>query len=206
MEDFVNLIEGGESKGTELCYIKNIMENNLGLKIKKLRKTQSLTLAELSGKAGISTSFLSQIENGKQAPTVVTLKKIADALGSPLKDLFNLQQETPEYIRKCDDQALGGLQKIYKQINVLSGKFDGRIIDCFNLVMEPFFEQVEEHAHVGEEFYLVLNGILTVEIEGREFVVNKDESIHFPSSQPHRLMNHGEEDLRLLGVFTPTLL
>ena len=101
---------------------------------------------------------------------------------------------------------MGGLQKIYKQINVLSGKFDGRIIDCFNLVMEPFFEQVEEHAHMGEEFYLVLNGILTVEIEGREFVVNKDESIHFPSTQPHRLMNHGEEDLRLLGVFTPTLL
>ena len=59
---------------------------------------------------------------------------------------------------------------------------------------------------MGEEFYLVLNGILTVEIEGREFVVNKDESIHFPSTQPHRLMNHGEEDLRLLGVFTPTLL
>lgn len=182
------------------------MENNIGLKIKKLRKAQNLTLAELSGKAGISTSFLSQIENGKQAPTVVTLKKIADALGSPLKDLFNLQQEAPEYIRKCDDQALGGLQKIYKQINVLSGKFDGRIIDCFNLVMEPFFEQIEEHAHMGEEFYLVLNGILTVEIEGREFVVNKDESIHFPSTQPHRLMNHGEEDLRLLGVFTPTLL
>ena len=160
------------------------MENNLGLKIKKLRKTQGLTLAELSGKAGISTSFLSQIENGKQAPTVVTLKKIADALGSPLKDLFNLQQETPEYIRKCDDQALGGLQKIYKQINVLSGKFDGRIIDCFNLVMEPFFEQVEEHAHMGEEFYLVLNGILTVEIEGREFVVNKDHPFSIHSAAP----------------------
>lgn len=106
------------------------MENNLGLKIKKLRKTQGLTLAELSGKAGISTSFLSQIENGKQAPTVVTLKKIADALGSPLKDLFNLQQETPEYIRKCDDQALGGLQKIYKQSMIRPSNFPLSTLIC----------------------------------------------------------------------------
>lgn len=185
---------------------RDIMEDNIGSKIKRIRKSQGLTLAELSGKAGVSASFLSQIENGKQIPTIVTLKKIADALETPVKELFNIQTEAPEYVRKCDDQALGGLQKIYKQINVLSGKFDGRVIDCFNLVMAPQLEQVEEHSHDGEEFYLVLNGTLTIEIEGKEYTVNKDESIHFPSIRSHRLMNHGEEDLRLLGVLTPTIL
>lgn len=182
------------------------MENNIGLKIKELRKAQGLTLAELGGKAGVSASFLSQIENGKQTPTVVTLKKIADALRIPVKEVFDLRQETSEYIRRCDDQSLGGLQKIYKQINVLSGKFDGRTIDCFNLVMAPGVGQVEEHSHPGEEFYLVLNGTLTVKIEGEEMVVHQDESIHFPSTVSHRLMNCGEEDLRMLGVSTPTLL
>ncbi len=182
------------------------MENNIGSKIKELRKSQGLTLAELSGKAGVSASFLSQIENGKQTPTVVTLKKIADALKIPVKEVFNLHQETSEYIRRCDDQSLGGLQKIYKQINILSGKFDGRTIDCFNLVMEPGVGQVEEHSHSGEEFYLVLKGSLTAMIDGEEMIVHKDESIHFPSTVPHRLMNGGAEDLRMLGVFTPTLL
>ena len=185
---------------------REVMENSIGRKIKELRKSQRLTLAELSGRAGVSASFLSQIENGKQTPTVVTLKKIADALGTSVKEIFDLHQETPEYIRRCDNQSLGGLQKIYKQINVLSGKFDGRTIDAFNLVMEPGIGQVEEHSHQGEEFYLVLNGTLTVAIEGQQFVVYKDESIHFPSSVPHRLMNYGNEDLRMLGVFTPTLL
>lgn len=105
------------------------MENNIGLKIKELRKAQGLTLAELGGKAGVSASFLSQIENGKQTPTVVTLKKIADALRIPVKEVFDLRQETSEYIRRCDDQSLGGLQKIYKQINVLSGNLtEGRSI------------------------------------------------------------------------------
>lgn len=182
------------------------MENTIGSKIKSLRKTQSLTLAELSGRAGVSASFLSQIENGKQTPTVVTLKKIAGALGTSLTELFNIPQETPEYIRKCDDQSLGGLQKIYKKINVLSGKFDGRNLDCFNLVMEPDYEQIEEHSHAGEEFYLVLQGVLTVEIDGQILSVHQDESIHFPSTTRHRLMNHGKEELRMLGVFTPTLL
>ncbi|NFB30180.1 XRE family transcriptional regulator [Clostridium botulinum] len=53
--------------------------------IKKIRINKGLGLNETARKAGISGSYLSDIENGKKEnPTVTTLNKIADALEVPL--------------------------------------------------------------------------------------------------------------------------
>ncbi|APQ72019.1 hypothetical protein CF070_12425 [Clostridium botulinum] len=57
----------------------------LGENIKKIRINKGLGLNETARKAGISGSYLSDIENGKKEnPTVTTLNKIADALEVPL--------------------------------------------------------------------------------------------------------------------------
>lgn len=53
--------------------------------IKKIRINKGLGLNQTARKAGISGSYLSDIENGKKEnPTVTTLTKIADALEVPL--------------------------------------------------------------------------------------------------------------------------
>jgi transcriptional regulator with XRE-family HTH domain len=54
----------------------------IGTEIKKRRKKVDLTLKALAGKIGVTGSFLSQIEKGKAAPSLATLKKIADALNA----------------------------------------------------------------------------------------------------------------------------
>jgi DNA-binding NtrC family response regulator len=60
----------------------------LGAKIRKLRKERSLTLKQLANKTALSVSLISQIELGKSAASVSTLRKLATALGVSMSYLF----------------------------------------------------------------------------------------------------------------------
>ena len=57
-------------------------------KIKKYRKDKKLSQEELARKAGVTYSTIIKIESGaNDNPTVKTLKKIADALGTTIDEL-----------------------------------------------------------------------------------------------------------------------
>ncbi len=61
----------------------------LGAKIRHLRKDRGLTLKQLANKTGLSVSLISQIELGKSAASVSTLRKLATALGVTMSALFD---------------------------------------------------------------------------------------------------------------------
>ncbi len=60
----------------------------LGAKIRLLRKERQLTLKQLANKTALSVSLISQIELGKSAASVSTLRKLATALGVSMSALF----------------------------------------------------------------------------------------------------------------------
>lgn len=63
-------------------------DDNLGLKIKKLRKEQGLSQDELARKADIPYTTLTKIEIGViKNPSFDSVSKIAEALGITLDDL-----------------------------------------------------------------------------------------------------------------------
>jgi transcriptional regulator with XRE-family HTH domain len=53
-----------------------------------LRQARALSLEELSRKAGVSKSMLSQIERAQANPTVAVVWRLANALGVPIADLL----------------------------------------------------------------------------------------------------------------------
>lgn len=66
--------------------------NSIGDRIKALRKELSLTLKDLSEKANISISFLSDIENGRSNPSLERLNDIAKALDTTTSYLLGENQ------------------------------------------------------------------------------------------------------------------
>ncbi len=61
---------------------------NVGKRIKTLREAKGLTVNKLANNAGISQSFLRDIELGNKNPTVETLTYFCDALDISLSDFF----------------------------------------------------------------------------------------------------------------------
>ena len=64
------------------------VSTQLGAKIRTLRKERDLTLKQLANKTALSVSLISQIELGKSAASVSTLRKLAAALGVTMSYLF----------------------------------------------------------------------------------------------------------------------
>ncbi len=60
-----------------------------GLKLKRLREGRHFTLAELSQRTGVSTSYLAEIEAGKKFPKPERILQIAKGLDSSYDDLIS---------------------------------------------------------------------------------------------------------------------
>lgn len=56
--------------------------NSLGERVRKLRNQKDMELKKLAAQAKISIGFLADIESGRSNPSIKTLKKLADALGT----------------------------------------------------------------------------------------------------------------------------
>ncbi len=63
--------------------------------IKEIAQTKGVSLKELAALCGLSAPSLYNIANGKLAPKVSTLEKIADTLGVPITDLFKVRNNNP---------------------------------------------------------------------------------------------------------------
>lgn len=70
---------------------------NLGKAISLCRKQRGLTQTELAGRADLSVSYLSLLEQNKRKdPTLSTIKKLAEALRIPSGILFFLAADQAE--------------------------------------------------------------------------------------------------------------
>jgi len=98
----------------------------LGLKIRKQRRRQALTLEELAGKTGISKPYLSLIETGRVSnpPSDEKLRRLEQTLGFGSGELLTQAhlQKTPEDVRAI-------LGKLLEAKNGGNGCGNGRLVD-----------------------------------------------------------------------------
>jgi len=60
----------------------------LGENLKKIRTHKNVTQVEIAKILGVDRSFVSNIENGKNNPTLSTITNLAKALKVPVDELF----------------------------------------------------------------------------------------------------------------------
>lgn len=64
------------------------LPKSLGKKIQRTRKELGLTQEKLAERVGISLAYMGFIEQGRYAPSLEVLNRIAKALKVKLKDIF----------------------------------------------------------------------------------------------------------------------
>jgi Predicted transcriptional regulators len=69
-------------------------KHRLGLRLKAIRKEKKLTQEDLAARIGRSVDAISNLERGKSLPSFATIEQLCQALGIPLKTLFDFD-ETP---------------------------------------------------------------------------------------------------------------
>lgn len=78
-----------------MCQPPNILcmiNEKISFKIKVERIRRKLSQEQLSELANLNRNTIGNIERGSVSPTVVTLEKIANALGMKFSDLVNVEK------------------------------------------------------------------------------------------------------------------
>ena len=79
----------------------------LGERLRAIRVLRRLTLREVAEAAGVSESFVSQLERGRSSASVATLQRLAAAVGIEISDLFaGESQSGPRVLRRHERQQL----------------------------------------------------------------------------------------------------
>ena len=76
---------------------------DVGERLRVIRSMRRRTLRDVAERAGLSESFLSQVERGRSSASIASLRRIAEALGISIADLFQPGGLTePRVLRRED--------------------------------------------------------------------------------------------------------
>jgi transcriptional regulator with XRE-family HTH domain len=154
-------------------------------------------------RSGLSESFLSQVERGRSNASIASLRRIADALGVSVSDLFEPSgPPRPRVLRRDDRPALtfGVLgRKLLLTPKPLQSLevFVGELGRGGSTGAEPY-------AHGdSEELFVVLGGNVELELGGESFELGQGDSITYRSSTPHKISNAGEDVAEVMWIISP---
>jgi transcriptional regulator with XRE-family HTH domain len=170
----------------------------VGRNVRTQRVQMAWTLDDLAARSGVSKGMLSQIEQARTNPSVATICRLADALGVSVASLV----EAPEgpavrVVRAKEGVELwtGGQPESAARLMVGSGT--SQQVELWDVRMLPGDGFGSEGHPTGtRELLLVIEGELTLELDGVPHQVGAGDAIAFVADRPHAYRNRGDAPLR----------
>jgi DNA-binding transcriptional MerR regulator/quercetin dioxygenase-like cupin family protein len=171
----------------------------MGMRLRALRVSLHLPLAEVAKAVGISVGFLSAIERSHMSASVGTLRKLARYYKLNILDFFEPAQSNPFQVRPEERKRLDAGHGVRMEL-----------LAWGNTVMEPHLFTIapgagsgESYSHEGEEFLFVVRGALDISLDGQAYTLRAGDSFYFESNTPHTWRNSGKSETVVLWVNTP---
>lgn len=173
---------------------------SLGERLRERRRALGLTLQTVADRAGLTAGFISQVERGLAAPSLSSLTAIGRVLDLDPGALF-AQPKPPGATTKQGERPVWGIDPARMSYERLTSTFPGNVLRAV-IIHESPGHRSEPISHEGEELFFVLQGALTVELEGRRHILRPGDSIHFDSRRVHSTWNHTGETTTILHSCT----
>jgi len=168
---------------------------------RRLRTNRGWSLDQLASRSGVSKGMLVHLEQGRTNPSLGTLCKLAETFGLTLASLVELHEapvvrvvrpnETVELL--ASDKGSSG--------RLLVGSDEREHVEMWHWALAPGdSSRSEAHADGTRELLHVVDGTLTLEVDGVEHTVSAGGAALFHADRPHAYRNDDERPLRLVMV------
>lgn len=177
-----------------------------GAAIRTLREKSELSMRELARRAGISQPFLSQLERGQNMPSMVTVYRLAEALGVMPGDLLPASTENQVQIVRSDE---GRTLPVADRPDAALGRI---VLMHPSSGLEIIEYRIAAGQHIGEWFQspgilalYIVNGQLDVIVEGAgTHRIGPRDLITHPSPLRHRWLLVDDQPADVLLVVAGT--
>ncbi len=178
---------------------------DLGERVRDLRKAQGWTLEQAAGQAGLARSTLSKIENGQMSPTYEALKKLADGLKISVPQLFTPPAEVEANGRMVVTRTGEGAAHAtttYEHELLADQLTSKKMLPYRARVRARGMDEFDGWVrHEGEEFLLVLTGVIRLYTEFYAPVeMRRGDSAYYDATMGHNVVSVSQEDATILWV------
>lgn len=183
--------------------MKDLCAQHSGSVIRRIRKSQNITLSDLGEKTGLSISFISQVERGITNPSIISLRKIALVLGTTLGSFFDEPQLTHgPVVRKEDRKVL--VNKDSRLIYQLLSPNENCRIELLLSRLDITSTSAESPmGHKGDEAALILQGECRIELGGDKYDLKEGDAIYIVENTPHKFTNTCNVPLIIVSAISP---
>jgi transcriptional regulator with XRE-family HTH domain len=179
------------------------IEVDLGARIRALRLARGETLRKLAAQAGVTESFLSQVERGVASPSIASVQRIARSLGTSIAELFATDDRAGIIVR-ADDRRRVVYQGLGAVDEFLTRATDGRLQVIMSTIQPGGGTGDEAYTHDSdEEVVVVLEGVLDLWVGQEHYRLETGDAVTHSSRVPHRNTNPGPGVARVLFCITP---
>ena len=162
-----------------------------------------LTEQEVADTCQLSVEEYRELETGAHDFSVSTLQKISRQYGISLDVLmFGEEPKMGSYFLTRAGTGISVERRQAYKYQALASGFRGRMADPFIVTVEPKPEgtPVQFNAHQGQEFNMVIEGRMLLNINGKELILNPGDSLYFNSALPHGMLALEGKPVRFLAI------
>lgn len=174
------------------------LQPTLGRRLKALRVSRGLSLKDVAAETGLSSSFLSLVETGRNEMTVGRLVTMADFYEVGLGDLVPERGMGQPVVLRRDDRRTFDSPDRLVATEPLAAWHHGEMTSAFRR-FDVGGELCEAAPQAGPEFVLVLRGEVAIEFaDDTSVVLREGDSVCFEASRRHRHVNIGDEEAHVV--------
>jgi XRE family transcriptional regulator, regulator of sulfur utilization len=167
----------------------------ISLNIMNQRKLKNMSMDELSKRSGVSKSMLSQIEQEKTNPTVITVWKIARAFDISVEQLLETGMDYQiEVLRREDAPVIYSEDKSCTvRVNTPIHMTDN--LELYNIDFKPMGKlSSKPHFPNSEEFLTVISGKFRVTSNSSVSILNEGDTARYKADQEHCIENLSDQE------------
>lgn len=173
------------------------LNNVIGDNLKRLRNERNLSLSKLSEICGVSKVMLSQIERGESSPTINTIWKIAKGFNLPYTVLIDKPLDSHLLVRKNEASIQTSADSHYRVYCYYTNN-EKRNFELFIVELDGNSSYTSNsHGEKTQEYILINEGSLNLNVDGNSYILNKGDSIVFDSSKVHSYSNLNDNQLNM---------
>lgn len=174
-----------------------------GARLRAIRTGRRRTLKDVAAAAGVSESFLSQLERGRVSASVASLRRLCDALGIGIHDLFTPSAGSASTVVRAVDQPALPFGESARKWLLTPRPAHGLEVEVCELEPGGHSGTTPDAHGDSEEVCVVLEGDVELQVAGERTTLGPGDAARYRSSHPHAIRNLGPSRARVLYAVTP---
>ena len=186
------------------CAETEALTEKLGQTILRLRTADRMSLGDLSESSGVAKSMISQIEKNETNPSLATLSRLSQALGTSVEAMVSQGgSDGSALVEKTEIQDTPLLKSTdgLCELRIIGSIDTVQWVQWYDFQAQPGgILESSPHPDGSVENLTILQGEVLVEVEDESWIAKAGETLRYRADRPHKITNTGTKPVHATMV------